>query len=87
MNYYKITCMNGYAGCDEDYYIEAESEGIAEDIGNDIFWNNYSFIEPDERFIDDYDDEEAIEEYQENCCFWIDPLSKEEYLEAKEWGY
>lgn len=86
MKYYKITCMNGYCGGDEDYYIEAESEGIAEDIGNDIFWNEYSFIEPDERFIDT-DDEEAIEEYQENCCFWIDEVTEKEYLEAKKWGY
>lgn len=87
MNYYKITCMNGYAGYDEDYYIEAESEGLAEDIGNDIMYNEYSFLNPDERFVDDPDDEEAIEEYQENCCFWISPISKEEYLEAKEQGY
>lgn len=87
MEYYKITCMNGYAGYDEDYYIEAESEGLAEDIGNDIMYNEYSFLNPDERFVDDLDDEEAIEEYQENCVFWIEPISKEEYLEAKELGY
>lgn len=87
MEYYKIICMNGYAGYDEDYYIEAESEGLAEDIGNDIMYNEYSFLNPDERFVDDPDDKEAIEEYQENCVFWIEPISKEEYLEAKEQGY
>lgn len=90
MEYFKITCSNGYCGCDEDFYIEAESEGLAEDIGNEIIWNEYSFIEPDNRFIgweEDYetdeDYEDAIEEYQENCTFWITDITKEEYEEYK----
>ena len=29
MAYYKITCTNGYAGCDENYYIVAESDSEA----------------------------------------------------------
>lgn len=88
MEYFKITCSNGYCGCDEDFYIEAESEGLAEDIGNEIMWNEYSYIEPDNRFIgweEDYetdeDYEDAIEEYQENCSFWITDITKEEYEE------
>lgn len=90
MEYFKITCSNGYCGCDEDFYIEAESEGLAEDMGNEIMWNEYSFIEPDNRFIgweEDYetdeDYEDAIEEYQENCSFWITDVTKEEYEEYK----
>ena len=88
MEYFKITCSNGYCGYDEDFYIEAESEGLAEDVGNEIMWNEYSFIEPDNRFIgweEDYetdeDYEDAIEEYQENCSFWITDITKEEYEE------
>lgn len=88
MEYFKITCSNDYCGCDEDFYIEAESEGYAENIGNEIMWNEYSYIEPDERYIgyrDDYetdeDYEDAIEEYQENCSFWITEITKEEYEE------
>lgn len=90
MEYFKITCSNGYCGCDEDFYIKAESEGLAEDIGSEIIWNEYSFIEPDNRFIgweEDYetneDYENAIEEYQENCTFWITDITKEEYEEYK----
>ena len=91
MEYFKITCSNGYCGCDEDFYIEAESEGLAENIGNEIMWNEYSFIYPDERYIgyrDDYetneDYENAIEEYQEEYCnFWITEITKEEYEEYK----
>lgn len=88
MEYFKITCSNGYCECDEDFYIEAESEGLAEDIGNEIMWNEYSYIEPDESCIgyrEDYetdeDYEKAIEEYQKSCTFWITDITKEEYEE------
>lgn len=48
----------------------------------------YSFYEPDSSFIgdeEDYDSEEeyweAVEEYQKNCGYFIEEISKEEYEE------
>lgn len=85
MKYYKITCTNGYCGCDEDYYIEAENNSDAWDEAYEILENEYSFIEPDERMID-INDEEELEYYAENIEVFVREISKEEYLEAKEWG-
>jgi len=91
MKYYKITCSNGFCGCDEDFYVQAEENEI-DDLANDIFQNDYSFYEPDGRFIygkswgDDITDDE-VEEYQENCEFYYTEISEEEYNEHEsEWG-
>ena len=84
--YYKVTCTNGYCGCDEDFYIEAESEIDAWDEANEILENDYSFIEPDERFID-IDNEEELETYAEEVQAFVEEITEKEYLEAKEWGY
>lgn len=83
--YYKITCTNGYCGCDEDFYIEAESNSDAWDEANDILEYQYSFIEPDERMID-MDDEEELEAYAEEVQVFVEEITEEEYLEAKKWG-
>lgn len=86
--YYKVTCTNGYCGCDEDFYIEAESEIDAENEANEILENEYSFIDPDERFVYDMDDEDELEAYAEGVTAFVEEISKEEYLKAKEWwGY
>lgn len=85
--YYKITCTNGYYGCDEDFYIEAESEIDAEDEVNEILENEYSFIYPDERFVYDMDDEDELEAYAEGVIAFVEEISEKEYLEAKEQGY
>ena len=87
MNYYKITCTNGYAGCDEDFYIEAENNSDAWDEAYEILEEQYSFIEPDERFIVDMNDEEELENYAEGIDVFVREISEKEYLEAKEWGY
>jgi hypothetical protein len=85
--YYKITCTNGYCGCDENFYIEAENNSDAWDEANEILENDYSFIYPDERFVYDMDDEEELENYAEGVDVFVEEISKKEYLEAKEWGY
>lgn len=85
--YYKVTCTNGYCGCDEDFYIEAENNSKAWDEANEILENDYSFIYPDERFVYDMNDEEELENYAEGINAFVEEISKEEYLEAKEQGY
>lgn len=81
--YYKVTCTNGYCGCDEDFYIEAENNSDAWDKADEILEEQYSFTYPDERF----NDEEELEDYAEGINVFVREISKEEYLEAKEWGY
>lgn len=81
--YYKVTCTNGYCGCDEDFYIEAENESDAWDEADEILEEQYSFTYPDERFYD----EEELENYAEGINIFVREISKEEYLKAKEWGY
>ena len=83
--YYKVTCTNGYCGCDEDFYIEAENNSDAWDEANEILESNYSFIYPDERFVYDMDDEEELENYAEGVDVFVEEISEKEYLEAKEW--
>ena len=95
MRYWKIECSNGFCGCDETFYIKvnSDSEGLVENIGCNIMESQYSFAEPDERFITyNEDDEEsyenAVEEYLENCCFQHEEVTKEEYEENRErWAY
>ena len=83
--YYKVTCTNGYCGCDEDFYIEAENNSDAWDEANEILESNYSFIYPDKRFVYDMDDEEELENYAEGVDVFVEEISEKEYLEAKEW--
>ena len=85
--YYKITCTNSYCGCDENFYIEAENDSDAWDEANEILESNYSFIYPDERFVEDMDNWDEIEIYKMNVEAYVEEISKEEYFEAKEWGY
>ena len=88
MAYYKVTCTNGYCGCDENFYIEAENNSDAWDEANEILESNYSFIYPDERFVYDMNDEEELENYAEGVDVFVEEISEKEYLEAKEWwGY
>ena len=87
MKYYKITCTNGYCGCDENFYIQAESDSEAWDEANEICSSEYSFAYPDERFVEDMDNWDEIEIYEMNVEAYVEEISKEEYLKAKEWGY
>lgn len=87
MKYYKITCTNGYCGCDENFYIQAESDSEAWAEANEICSNEYSFAYPDERFVEDMDNWDEIEMYEMNVETYVEEISKEEYLETEEQGY
>lgn len=69
--YIRITCSNGFCGCEEDFYEEVKNEKEAWEIANDILNNDYSFAEPDGRFLpgassfDDTDYEDYEEEYND----------------------
>lgn len=85
MKYFKITCSNGFLGCDEEFYVSAEDELEAGDMGVDILDGLYSFSEPDDRFLDyDEGDEESYNEaldwYEENLTCYVEEVSHEEYL-------
>lgn len=81
MKYWKVTCSNQFAGCDETFYFEAKNEAEAECIGSDFLEDEYSFYNPDERFID-MDNEEEVEDYYNDLMYWVKEISKEEYDEA-----
>ena len=86
MAYFEVTYSNGYCGCDEVHYIEAEDEMEAIRIACDNM-ELYGFYDPDSRFIDrnDYESDEeyyhAIEEYQEDIEVIVNEISEEEYNE------
>lgn len=85
--YIKITYSNGYCGCDEYEYVEVADEKEANEYVNEGVYN-YSFFEPDSRFVSDYDRsdeeyEEEVEYYQQDCfdhSYWVE-ISEEEYEE------
>lgn len=81
MKYWKVTCTNNFMGCDEEFYFEEENEYRVELIGQDFLENEYSFYDPDERFVD-LEDEEEVENYYAGLEYWVDEISKEEYDEA-----
>lgn len=81
MKYWKVTCTNNFMGCDEEFYFEEENEDRVELIGQDFLENEYSFYDPDERFVD-LEDEEEVENYYAGLEYWVDEISKEEYDEA-----
>ena len=90
VKYYKITCSNGFCGCDEEFYVKAEEDNI-DDLAYEIFENDYAFYEPDGRFIDGKDFYDSItdeeeEEYHENCEVGWDEITEEEFNEHEsEW--
>ena len=49
--YIKITCSNGFCGCEEEFYEEVKNEEEADNLTYDILNNDYSFAEPDGRFL------------------------------------
>ena len=81
MKYFKITCTNGYCGCNEDFYITAKNESDVWDEAEEILTNVYSFWDPDSRFVDDLENWDELEEYYENCEAFVDEITKEEYEE------
>ena len=86
MAYFEVNYSNGYCGCDETHYIEAENESEAIDIAYDEI-ELYGFYEPDSRFISrrDYESDEeyweAIEEYQDNIEIIVNEITEAEFRE------
>lgn len=86
MKYFKVTYQNGYCGCGEEHYIDAETEKEADEVAIDGI-QNYSFYDPDSRFIDEYDynneDDyyQAVENYQNNIYYDIEEITREEFEE------
>lgn len=102
MNYYFGTYSNGYCGCDEEFLLSGnEDELKMYKIFEDSIDDMYSFIYPDERFLnvyrEDYDSEEEYEEAREEAeeeyrdyCFensFLEEITKEQYEEYKSDGY
>jgi hypothetical protein len=88
MKYIKFTCSNGYCGCDEDFYEMVEDDDDINSIAREILENEYSFYEPDGRFLpgaadmfdDDYEDYlEDYDAYMENLSVNWEEMSKDEY--------
>ena len=52
MKYFKITCSNGYCGCDEEWYEVADDSATESDFECDDYLQSYGFYEPDARFVD-----------------------------------
>lgn len=102
MHYYFGTYSNGYCGCDEEFLLSGNEDELKMDkIFMDLIDDMYSFIYPDERFInvdrEDYDSEEEYEEALEEAeeeyrdyCFensTLEEITKEQYEEYKNSGY
>lgn len=87
MKYFKITCSNGYCGCEEAQYEEVLDDIVESDFYLEDYVQSYSFLEPDSRFVDrdNYETEEEYEdayaEYQENISVDVEEITKEEYEE------
>ena len=81
--YIKITCSNSYCGCDEDDYFEVKDKTEINALCNECL-DNYSFLEPDCRFID-MDSDEEWDEYEDGLEVTWEEISKEEYEENIEW--
>lgn len=92
MKYIKFICSNGYAGCDETFYEEIEDNADIDLIATEILDSQYSFSEPDGRFLahsfgfgdEDYPEyDEDYDEYKENLYVEWEEITEEEYEENK----
>lgn len=90
--YIKITCSNGFCGCEEEFYEEVKNEEEADNLTYDILNNDYAFAEPDGRFLPgassfddtDYEDyEEEYDDYINNLEGWWEEITEEEFEDNK----
>ena len=85
MHYYKFHCSNGYCGCEENYYEKSEKEVTNDDLWATLadYLSAYSFLNPDERFVDNLEDEEEVQDYYDliNEDSYFNEVSEKEYLE------
>lgn len=81
----RINYSNGYCGCDESKVLEVENIDEAEAYAVedlDTYADSYSYgaIGWDEEGFESEEEEEA---YYENCTFYIEEITEEEYQEEK----
>ena len=85
MKYIKFTCSNGFFGCDEEIYEIVNDNINIDEFAYDVLENDYSFAEPDGRFVgkswNDELTEEECEEYIDNLSVEWEEITKEEYEE------
>lgn len=84
--YFEITFSNGYCGCDETIFIEADSEKDAEEYAAEYLVDGYIFYDDPSQCLnemEDYDSEEEywedFDNYQAECSYTIREISEEEY--------
>lgn len=80
----RINYSNGYCGCDESKVMEVENieeaEAYAvEDL--DEYADSYAYV--DTGWGVGFESEEEEEAYYENCTFYIEEITEEEYQEEK----
>lgn len=81
MKYFKVNYENGYCGCDETNYFEAESLEDAEEYASEGL-NDYADSYAHCAFgWGNTPSEEDEAYYYENCTFGVEEVSEEEYLE------
>ena len=80
MRYYRITCSNGYCGCDENFYDKIEDGEDIDNIASE-YLDCYDFLDPDSRFCD-MENEEDVENYYDNLMVDYQEITKEEYMEC-----
>ena len=87
MAYFKIVVDTPYYGTEQEEYIECETIQEAESIAKELCRNN---AEGYEYFVTGWDNDyfdtkaerdEAIEDYYENCDWYVNEISAEEYFE------
>ena len=78
----RITYSNGYCGCDETEVLEVENMEEAEAYANE---NTYQYGESYEYVAtgwdEDFESEEDRDYYYENCTYFIEEITEEEYQE------
>ena len=80
----RINYSNGYCGCDESKVMEVENIEEAEAYAvEDIYNYADSYCYVDTGWDVGFESEEEEEAYYENCTFYIEEITEEEYQEEK----
>lgn len=80
--YFKLECYTPYAGTDQIDYLEFDSEEEGNGYGEDTAAENagsYSYLASG--WGEDFENEEAEEDYYSNCGYILTEVSKEEFEE------
>lgn len=85
MLYVKITYSNGYCGCDETEIKAFETMKEAEKWADEYlpdYAESYTHVATG--WEGEWENEEDEEEYYENCSYFIEEISEEEYAEDND---